>query len=525
MESATTPESVQEVGHLTGADRTPPEQIVAALRGIEVLNGLTDSEYLWLAEHGTERKVGPGVQIFREGDPPYGMNILLRGEIHVRRRQSGNISLFIARIGQISGLLPFSRMKGYGGDGYSVGDAWSLDIAKEDFPAMLAAIPSMGQRAVSTLLDRVRWVTRMEMQAEKLTALGKLAANLAHELNNPASAAQRSAASLFGEIRQFGDQKQQLGAALEQAGLCEEYQEWTRRTREKMADYNSRAILPDNPLDLADREELFRVWLEKHGVTEAWAIAGILAESPMTIAHLEELSTMLPPVVLAISAASFSSSLRVERMAETVINSTVRIFDLITAIKDYSYMDQAPVQDIDVAQSLENTLAMFASRLEHVRILREYAPSVPLISAYGSELNQVWTELIQNALEAMTPAHPVASAPANGSTAGWIGNQPRSQVDGTGAALPVGTLTLRTSQLGEMVVVEIVNDGPGIPPEILNRIFEPFFTTKPVGKGLGLGLDSVNRIVSKHNGTVGVESKPGRTCFQVRLPIERVRAY
>ncbi|HXE09766.1 MAG TPA: cyclic nucleotide-binding domain-containing protein, partial [Acidobacteriaceae bacterium] len=151
MESATTPELTQEVGHLTGADRTPPEQIVAALRGIEVLNGLTDTEYLWLATQGTERKVGPGVQIFREGDPPYGMNILLQGEIHVRRRQSGNISLFIARIGQISGLLPFSRMKGYGGDGYTIGPIWVLDIHESLFPAMLAAIPSMAQRCVSVL--------------------------------------------------------------------------------------------------------------------------------------------------------------------------------------------------------------------------------------------------------------------------------------------------------------------------------------------------------------------------------------
>jgi signal transduction histidine kinase len=183
-------------------------------------------------------------------------------------------------------------------------------------------------------------------------------------------------------------------------------------------------------------------------------------------------------------------------------------------------MDQAPVQDIDIAQSLDNTLTMFASRLEHVQVVREYAPNLPLISAYGSELNQAWTELIQNALEAMTPA---ASSPqADGNTPGWIAGSGR---DGTGAILPSGTLTLRTGHLGEMEIVEIVNDGPGIPPEVLNRIFEPFFTTKPVGKGLGLGLDSVNRIVAKHNGTVGVESAPGRTCFQVRLPIERERAY
>ncbi len=186
-------------------------------------------------------------------------------------------------------------------------------------------------------------------------------------------------------------------------------------------------------------------------------------------------------------------------MAETVVNSTVRIFDLISAIKDYSYMDQAPIQEIDLAQSLDTTLTMFNSRLEHVTIERHYDPKLPVISAYGSELNQVWTELIANALDAMS----------------------LESEDGT----PRGTLSLKTSQLGEMVTIEITNDGPGIPPDIASRIFEPFFTTKPVGKGLGLGLDSVTRIVSKHNGFVTVDSKPGLTCFQIRLPIERARAY
>jgi signal transduction histidine kinase len=481
-----------ELGTLPPECRTPTEEIVAALREVPALDGMSDEDYLWLATHGVERKLAAGTLLFREGDAPVGMNIMLRGEVHIRRAQSGTASFLVARMGQISGVLPFSRMKGYGGSGFAVGDVWTLDILKGNFPAMLAAIPSMAQRCVSVLLNRVREVTRIELQAEKLTALGKLAANLAHELNNPASAAQRSAASLFGELRNFGDQKQQLGATLATAGQFDLYQNWAARTREKMAGYSSRAILPDNPLDLSDREEIFRAWLEAHGVADAWEIASVVAESPMTLAHLEELAAMLSPEALAVSAAAFSSSLRVERMAETVLNSTVRIFDFISAIKDYSYMDQAPIQEVDVAQSLDNTLTMFNSRLEHVVVERAYDPKLPAISAYGSELNQVWTELIANALDAMHDS---------------------------------GTLRLKTRALGETVSVEIQNNGPGIPPEIATRIFEPFFTTKPVGQGLGLGLDSVNRIVSKHNGTVSVESNPGVTCFQVRLPVERAEAY
>ena len=488
-----------DLGTLPPGQRTPPEEIAAALRGVPALDGMSDQDYLWLAAHGVERKLGPGVMLFREGDAPVGMNIMLRGEVHIRRAQTGNISFFIARMGQMSGILPFSRMKGYGGTGFTVGDVWTLDILKESFPEMLAAIPSMAQRCVTVLLNRVREVTRIEMQAEKLTALGKLAANLAHELNNPASAAQRCAASLFGELRQYGDQKQQLGAALSEAGQYEQYEDWVRLTRERMAGYTSRAILPDNPLDLSDREDMFRGWLEAHGVPEPWTIASVIAESPMTLAHLDELATTVSPRALAVSAAAFASSLRVERMAETVLNSTVRIFDLISAIKDYSYMDQAPVQDVDVAQSLDTTLTMLNSRLEHVTVERCYDPGTPHISAYGSELNQVWTELIANALDAMSTG----------------------SIDGT----PRGTLRLKTGQIGSMVEVEIWNSGPGIPPEVVSRIFEPFYTTKAPGQGLGLGLDSVNRIVSRHAGMVTVESKPGATCFQVRLPIDRAQAY
>ena len=479
---------------------TPPEQIVDALRGVQVLDGLSHEEYLWLARNGTERKAGPGTMLFLQDAAPAGMNIMLGGEVHVRRTQTGNISFFIARTGQLTGLLPYSRMKGYGGTGYAVGDVWSLDIAKELFPAMLEAIPSMAQRCVSVLLSRVREVTRMEMQAEKITALGKLAGNLAHELNNPASAAQRSAASLFGEIRTFGDKKQQLGAVLQEAGQFTVYQEWARKTREKMADYKSRAILPDNSLDLADREDIFRQWLEAHGVSEPWIMAADLAESPMTIAHLEGLASAISPKALAVSAAAFTSSLRVERMAETVLNATVRIFDLISAIKDYSYMDQAPIQEVDIPQSLEATLAMLASRLEHVTIVRRYDPELPHISAYGSELNQVWTELIENALEAMSLDSPDGSAR--------------------------GTLTLLAWPMGvNMVSVEVRNTGPEIPAEVESRIFEPFYTTKPPGQGLGLGLDTVNRVVSKHNGGVAVKSNSEMTCFQVRLPVDRAQAY
>jgi len=233
-------------------------------------------------------------------------------------------------------------------------------------------------------------------------------------------------------------------------------------------------------------------WLNAHNIPEAWTIAPALAETTLGIDLLDELAEMTSAEVLPVALATVASSLRVERMAETVVDSTVRIFDLISAIKDYSYMDQAPIQDVDLAQGLEITLVMFNSRLRNVTVELGFDPELPPVSAYGSELNQVWTALIENALESMNDH---------------------------------GTLRLSTRLSGQLALVEVWDSGPGIDPAIRSRIFEPFFTTKAPGRGLGLGLDTVQRIVTKHSGFVTVESKPGATCFQVRLPLDRVQAY
>jgi signal transduction histidine kinase len=472
---------------------TPVTEIVEALRSITPLEGLSDTEYRWLAEHGTERKGETGALVFREGETVLSMVCLLQGEIHVRRKNAGPMSYFIGRAGQITGKLPFSRMKSYGGDGFTNGPVWVLDLHESLFPAMLEAIPSMGQRCVNVLLDRVREVTRMEQQSEKLAALGKLAGNLAHELNNPASAAQRSAASLFAELREYGDKKYTLGAMCLSTRTSSKLQDWIVQTRAEMSDYLSeKADDSAGPLAAADREARITEWLEQHHVEQPWTIAPAIAEARFPLRYLEEFAEKFPDEVLAPAMATFASSLRVERMAETILHSTVRIFDLISAIKDYSYLDQAPIQDVDLAQSLENTLSMFRSRLNGIVVELKFDPELPAISAYGSELNQVWTALIENALDAMPKG---------------------------------GHLTLKTKLQGRMAMVEVWDDGPGIPEEMQSRIFEPFYTTKAPGMGLGLGLDTAQRIVSRHAGFIHVESREGATCFQVRLPVDPAEAY
>ena len=494
LQTSPSTEVVAEPYLLASTPETPssPERIVKALRCVAHLQGLSDAEYRWLADHGTERRGERGALVFREGEPSCHLNFILEGEIHVRRRHSGPIALFIGRAGQMTGKLPFSRMKGYGGDGYTIGPLWVLDVHQDLFTEMLAAIPSMAQRCVSVLLDRVREVTRMEQQAEKLSALGKLAANLAHELNNPASAAQRSADRLFNDLRDYREQNFQLGALSANALETPQLRSWFQRMRERISAYAPHRSVEVSALDLSEREDQVAHWLGEHGVDKAWSVAPAIAESAIGFDQLDELVTLSPPHILPLLLVALSNSLRIEGMAETIVNSTGRIFDLISAIKDYSYMDQAPVQEVDLAQSLSTTLIMFQSRLGSVVVESDFDPSLPPISAYGSELSQVWTALIENALDAMRDE---------------------------------GRLRLVTRLTGQMATVEIIDIGVGIDPAIQSRIFEPFYTTKPPGSGLGLGLDTAMRIVSRHSGLLTVESEPGRTCFKVRLPLDQAEAY
>jgi len=473
------------------ATPTPLEEIAAAIDNIGSLHGLPFEDRLWLAQHGQEFVANPGDILFEEGAPAEHMVLILKGEIHVRRREGGPMALFIGRTGQMTGVLPFSRMKGYGGQGFAVSPLWTLMIHRSLFPEMLEAIPSMAQRVVSTLLDRVREVTRIEQQAEKLAALGQLAGNLAHELNNPASAAQRAAASLLAALQANRSNRLRLISL----GLTEEkvrrIESWEGKILGRMGE--SLEPVPEvGALALIAGEESMRAWLANIGCADAWEIAAQLAEQGATTADLNELRGFLGAAEICILLEYFARYLRSSRAAETIVNSTARIFDLIGAVKDYSNMDRAPILEVDVPAGLDATLQMLHSRMNRVEIERDYKPDLPRISAYGGELNQVWTALIENALDA-------------------LGNQ--------------GKLRVTCRLEADMLLVEIWDTGPGIPPELQERIFEPFFTTKAPGKGLGLGLDNAMRIVRKHRGHLSVKSEPGSTCFRVRLPLDQLQAY
>ena len=466
---------------------TPVEEIAAALDRIVPLHGLPIEDRLWLAQLGVEVVAQPGETLFEEGTPADQMILILKGEIHVRRHSGGPMELFIGRAGQMTGLLPFSRMKVSGGQGFAVAPVWALLIHKSLFPDMLQAIPSMTQRVVSTLLDRVREVTRIEQQAEKLAALGKLAGNLAHELNNPASAAQRAASSLVIELRANRQNRFKLVNLCLSAEQIEAVEAWEQRVLSRPTQSGEQSATA-----LIAKEEAIRTWLGTLGCSEPWEVAPQLAEQGVTLADLEEFRAILGPKETCVSLQFFARYLRSSCSAETLVHSTARIFDLISAVKTYSYMDRAPILEVDVPAGLDATVQMFQSRMTHVEIIRDYQPDLPAISAYGSELNQVWTALIENALDA-------------------LGNQ--------------GQMRLTCRLEAEMMLVEIWDTGPGIPAELQDRIFEPFFTTKAPGLGLGLGLDNAMRIVRKHRGHLSVRSEPGSTCFRVRIPLDQLQAY
>lgn len=451
-----------------------------ALRNVGPLAGMTDEEYLWLATHGAERFVDANTTLFQQGEQATRMSILLKGEVQVQRDRIGaSPVLFIGRAGQITGLLPFSRMQTYGGHGVTTAPTWAVEYDRSLFPRMLAEIPSMTQRVVSILLDRSREVTRMEQQSEKLNALGKLAGNLAHELNNPASAAQRAASGMRQELEIFGRERFRLGSLCFKPEHVQALRDWDDHMRSSLEGQPTLT-----PAQVAIREEDLVGWLQERQIPNTGQIAPEFAEAGITPEHLAALPEFLTPESTALLLSQHASTLRAERMAEAMLDSTARIFDLIRAIKDYSYMDQAPIQNVDVPQSLENTLAMLQSRLQHVLVERNYEPNLPVISAYGSELNQVWTLLLENALDA-------------------IKNR--------------GRIILRVRRASELLLVEVEDNGPGIAKDQQGRIFEPFFTTKKRGTGLGLAI--VKQIIEQHGGTITVESRQNEgTRFTIDLP-------
>ncbi len=460
--------------------------LVDELTGIEVFADLPRENLAWLAEKFEVVQLEEGEIFGRPGDPIDHLHVILEGELRLQRGTEADSTTFVGFAGQVTGLLPFSRLTHFKGTARAIRRSRIARLHRTFFPEMLQRMPLLGQRLVAIMSDRIRETTRIETQRDKLMALGKLSAGLAHELNNPAAAAQRASVSL----REALETVRNASIRLALHTLSKDQTETIIRFEREAAKYVP--PIPADPLAQSDREERITAWLEARQVAEAWKFAPTLADAGVDLAQLEDLTAKVGQEILGDVVIRIASLLNIGRLIAEIEISTKRISQLVQAIKEYSYMDQAAMQQVDLHQGLENTLTILNHRLKNgVTVVREYDSKLPHICAFGSELNQIWTNLISNAIEAMQGK---------------------------------GELRVRTAHELDRILVEIGDNGPGIPADVLPRIFEPFFTTKGVGEGTGLGLDTACRIIRNHHGEIKVSSQPGDTRFQVYLPISQPKA-
>ena len=441
----------------------------------------TDDEVQWLIDHSSIWEVAQGDYFAKEGDPARYFYVVLAGELQITRTVKGQK--------MVLGTTPRGIM---GGETFLLEGSPTLTSVQAIMPSRLMVFdqpnflrifthcPSVGTKILRTAAERMLGFATIVKQQEKMAALGKLSAGLAHELNNPAAAVKRSAATLQKLLPALQTHAVRLnGVGLSSAAL-EGLVDYLAQLQTRMA-----TNPPLSPLAQSDREAALEEWLDQYVMDNQWEIAATLAAAQVDVAELDRLVETVSAPCVADVMLWLCESLTASSLLSEIAQSTQRISDLVGAIKSYTYMDQGTRQEVDIQRDLDNTLLMLKHKLRNIEVIRQYDPALPRLLARGSELNQVWTNLIDNAIDALAGS---------------------------------GTIWLITRSENHFLMVEVADSGPGIAADVLPHLFEPFFTTKEVGAGTGLGLDITYRIIQQHNGTITVDSRPGHTRFIVRLP-------
>jgi signal transduction histidine kinase len=460
--------------------------LIDDLRPLFLFQGVPDADLATLAAAGEEFTFAPGDVLFQQGARAEYWWVLLEGRVEGLRRAGREESLVatMESPGQwAGGFKAWNDDAGYMATGRAATAGRMFRVSGEELGRWARGLFPLGAHLITGVFQTVRHIEAMANQREALVALGTLAAGLAHEINNPAAAAARAVDGL----REVCDTLlSSLVALAEESLTATQFVELDSLRRALGKGCATTSSL------LSDREDELTEWLEDRDVTDAWRIAPVLAEAGVDVARCEQIADLLSGSTLAPGLAWLASTLSAASILDEMQEATGRVSALVGAVKSYSQLDRASIQLIDVTEGLESTLVMLRHKAgDEVRIVRQYDPDLPRIEAYPAQLNQVWTNLIDNAIDAMSG---------------------------------VGTLCLRTLVEEDTVVVEVIDDGVGMTPEIRAHAFEPFFTTKDVGKGTGLGLDISRRIVEEqHHGQITLTSHPRETVVRVRIPIEDKR--
>jgi signal transduction histidine kinase len=451
------------------------------LRRIAAFADLPVGQIEWFLSHVQEVFLNAGETFVRAGDPADWMFIFLEGSFQWTGEFGGDTVSLPSQAGDVSGVFPFSRMKRFSVTGRALTDGRLIKFPAALFPELIRRIPELTARLVALMSDRIREGTRIEQQRDRLVSLGKLSAGLAHELNNPASAAKRASDQMRKTLEKLRSANSELWRQpLDQSDKA--------TIEEVEASLLESGLTQLDGIGLGDLEEQLDSVLRSRGYADLWELSAALAKCNMSPDTLTVLLMRLEPTAARAALARIAASAELLGLLSAIESSTARISNLVRTVKEYTYMDEAPIQSVDVTKSLETTLgALGHILLPGIQVQRAYETSPLLVNTVGTQLNQVWTNIIENAVDAMAGQ---------------------------------GKLRVRTFREDNYAVVEIGDGGPGIPPEIKPYIFDPFFTTKEVGDGTGLGLNTVQTIVRKLGGHVQVSSTPGDTRFQVWLPRE-----